>query len=50
MDGLSSDDPNRLTSLAAVSSPFRASCPTFAVNSGAFCLRFDLSALFVVED
>ena len=31
-------------------SPFRASSATFALNSGACCLRFDISDLLLVED
>ena len=31
-------------------SPFRASSATFALNSGAYCLRFDIPDLLLVED
>jgi hypothetical protein len=52
--GSSSDAPrtgsNRLASSAAVSSPFRASGATFALNLGACCLHFDISDLLLVED
>ncbi len=41
---------DRLASSAAVSSPFRASSATFALNSGACCFRFDISDLLLVED